>query len=60
MQRLLRARLHDFTRLSARDKALDHSRLSKTGSRLPDDVHEKVFSFVLKLAADHGLEKTSG
>jgi transposase len=49
--------LRDFLRLSTRDKVPDHSWLSKTRSRLPHEVHEKVFGFVLKLVADHGLVK---
>ena len=35
----------------------DHSWLSKTRSRLPHEVHEKVFAFVLKLVAERGLVK---
>jgi len=49
--------LRDFLRLSNRDKVPDHSWLSKTRSRLPHEVHERVFGFVLKLVADHGLVK---
>ena len=49
--------LRDFLRLSARDKVPDHSWLSKTRSRLPHDVHEQVFGFVLKLVAERGLVK---
>ncbi len=49
--------LRDFLRLATRDKVPDHSWLSKTRSRLPHEVHEKVFSFVLRLVADHGLVK---
>ena len=33
----------------------DHSSLTKIRRRLPDDVHERVFVFVLKLAEDKGL-----
>ena len=33
----------------------DHSSLTKIRQRLPDSVHEQVFVFVLKLAADKGL-----
>jgi transposase len=47
--------LRDFLRLVNRDKVPDHSRLSKTRSRLPHEVHEKVFEFVLKLVAERGL-----
>jgi transposase len=49
--------LRDFLRLSARDKVPDHSWLSKTRSRLPHEVHEQVFGFVLKLVAARGLVK---
>jgi transposase len=44
--------LGDFLRLGSRDKVPDHSWLSKTRSRLPYEVHEKVFEFVLKLVAE--------
>jgi transposase-like protein DUF772/DDE family transposase len=33
----------------------DHSSLSKIRQRLPERVHEQVFTFVLKLAEDRGL-----
>ena len=36
--------LGDFLRLGKRDKVPDHSWLSKTRSRLPHEVHEKVFA----------------
>jgi transposase len=49
--------LRDFLRLSTRDAVPDHSWLSKTRSRLPHEVHEQVFGFVLKLVAEHGLLK---
>ena len=49
--------LGDFLRLGSRDKGPDHSWLSKTRSRLPYEVHEKVFEFVLKLGAERGLVK---
>ena len=49
--------LGDFLRLGKRDKVPDHSWLSKTRSRLPHEVHEKVFAFVLKLIAERGLVK---
>jgi transposase len=47
--------LGDFLRLGKRDKVLDHFWLSKTRGRLPHEVHEKVFEFVLKLVAEHDL-----
>jgi hypothetical protein len=37
--------------------APDHSWLSKTRGRLPHEVHEKVFAFVLTLVAERGLVK---
>ena len=49
--------LRDFLRLANRDKVPDHSWLSKTRSRLPHEVHEKVFGWVLKLVAERGLVK---
>ena len=48
--------LREFLRLASRDKVPDHSWLSKTRSRLPHEVHEKVFEFV-KLVAERGLVK---
>ncbi len=49
--------LRDFLRLGTRDKVPDHSWLSKTRSRLPHEVHEQVFSWVLSLVAEGGLVK---
>jgi len=49
--------LREFLRLASRDKVPDHSWLSKTRSRLPHEVHEKVFAFILQLVADRGLVK---
>jgi transposase len=49
--------LREFLRLANRDKIPDHSWLSKTRGRLPHEAHEKVFEFVLKLVAEHGLLK---
>src|SRR5512136_2197712 len=49
--------LGDFLRLGKRDRVPDHSWLSKTRSRLPHEVHEQVFGFVLKLVAQRGLIK---
>ena len=46
-----------FSALGKRDKVPDHSWLSKTRSRLPHEVHDKVFAFVLKLVAERGLVK---
>ena len=47
--------LRDFLRLESREKVPDHSWLSKTRGRLPHEVHETVFGWVLKLVAEHGL-----
>jgi len=49
--------LRDFLRLSNRDKAPDHSWLSRMRTRLPHEAHEKAFGFVLKLVAERGLVK---
>jgi transposase len=47
--------LRDFLRLESREKVPDHSWLSKTRGRLPHEVHETVFGWVLKLVAAHDL-----
>src|SRR6266478_4951088 len=49
--------LRDFLRLENREAVSDHSWLSKTRSRLPHEVHESVFGWVLKLVAEQGLVK---
>jgi len=49
--------LRDFLRLANRDTVPDHSWLSKTRSRLPHEVHEQVFAWILNLVAEHGLVK---
>ena len=49
--------LRDFLQLGSRDKVGDHSWLSKMRSRLPHEVHEQVFSWILALVAGHGLVK---
>ena len=49
--------LRDFLRLESREKIPDHSWLSKTRGRLPHQVHETVFGWVLKLVAEQGLVK---
>jgi transposase len=49
--------LRDFLRLENREEVPDHSWLSKTRRRLPHEVHESVFGWVLKLVAEHGLVK---
>lgn len=47
--------LRDFLRLEHREKVPDHSWLSKTRGRLPHEIHEKVFAWVLQLVAEQGL-----
>ena len=49
--------LREFLRLSSREKVPDHSWMSKTRSRLPHEVHDKVFGWVLALVAGHDLVK---
>ena len=49
--------LRDFLRLENREKVPDHSWLSKTRGRLPHEVHEAVFGWVLKLVAEQGVVK---
>src|ERR671933_2279656 len=49
--------LLEFLRLESRERVPDHSWLSKTRSRLPQEVHETVFGWVLALIARHGLVK---
>lgn len=47
--------LREFLRLEARERVPDHSSLSKIRSRLPHEVHEAVFTWVLELLAEQGL-----
>jgi transposase len=49
--------LRDFLRLENREEVPHHSWLSKTRGRLPREVHEAVFGWVLKLVAEQGLVK---
>jgi transposase len=49
--------LREFLRLGTTEPAPDHSWLSKTRSRLPREVHEAVFAWVLERLAEHGLIK---
>jgi transposase len=49
--------LREFLRLGLTDPVPDHSWLSKTRSRLPLEVHEAIFSWVLERLAEHGLIK---
>src|SRR3954462_7118582 len=47
--------LREFLRLEPTDRVPDHSWMSKTRSRLPHEVHETVFGWVLALIAERGL-----
>jgi transposase len=47
--------LREFLRLGLREPVPDHSWLSKTRARLPLEVHEAVFAWVLERLAEHGL-----
>jgi transposase len=49
--------LREFLRLGTTEPVPDHSWLSKTRSRLPVEVHEAVFAWVLQRLAEHGLIK---
>jgi transposase len=47
--------LREFLRLGTTEPVPDHSWLSKTRARLPVEVHEAVFAWVLERLAEHGL-----
>jgi transposase len=47
----------EFLRLGTTEPVPDHSWLSKTRGRLPLEVHEAVFAWVLARLAEHGLIK---
>jgi transposase len=47
--------LREFLGVPLGEKTPDHSTLSQTRSRLPQEVHDQVFEFVLKLASDKRL-----
>ena len=49
--------LREFLRLDTTEPVPDHSWLSKTRARLPLEVHEAVFAWVLERLAEHGLIK---
>lgn len=49
--------LREFLRLGTTEPVPDHSWLSRTRSRLPLEVHEAVFTWVLQRLAEHGLVK---
>jgi hypothetical protein len=47
--------LRDFLGLQARERVPDHWSLSRARSRLAQEVHETVFTWVLEVPAAHGL-----
>jgi transposase len=49
--------LREFLRLGERDPVPDHSWLSRTRGRLPLELHDAVFTWVLQRLAEHGLVK---
>jgi transposase len=49
--------LREFLRLGTTDPVPDHSWLSRTRTRLPLEVHEMIFAWVLQRLAEHGLIK---
>jgi transposase len=49
--------LREFLRLGTVEPVPDHSWLSKTRARLPLEVHEAVFTWVLQCLAEHSLIK---
>ena len=49
--------LREFLRLGERERVPDHSWLSRTRSRLPLEVHDAVFTWVLQRLAERGLVK---
>jgi hypothetical protein len=49
--------LREFLRLGTTEPVPDHSWLSKARARLPLEVHEAVFAWVLRRLAEHGLIK---
>jgi transposase len=49
--------LRDFLGLGLRQRVPDHSWLSRTRARLPLEVHEQIFAWVLARLAERGLVK---
>jgi transposase len=49
--------LREFLRLAEREHVPDHSWLSRTRSRLPLELHDQIFTWVLARLAEHGLIK---
>jgi len=49
--------LREFLRLGEREPVPDHSWLSRTRGRMPLEMHEQVFAWVLRRLNSHGLIK---
>ena len=49
--------LREFLQLGTTEPVPDHSWLSRTRARLPLEVHETIFTWVLQRLAEHGLIK---
>ncbi len=49
--------LREFLRLGEREPVPDHSWLSRTRGRLPLELHDQIFTWVLQRLAEHGLIK---
>jgi transposase len=49
--------LREFLRLGTTEPVPDHSWLSRTRARLPVEVHEAMFAWILGRLAEHGLIK---
>jgi transposase len=49
--------LAEFLGVPANEATPDHSSMTRTHKRLPLEIHEQVFTFVLKIAADKKLLK---
>jgi transposase len=49
--------LAEFLGVPANEATPDHSSMTRTHKRLPLEIHEQVFTFVLKIAADKKLVK---
>lgn len=47
--------LRSFLGVPLTESTPDHSSLTRTHKRLPEELHEEVFQFVLRIAGDHGL-----
>jgi transposase len=49
--------LRSFLGVALTDKTPEHSSMTRIRKRLPEEVFEQVFNFVLKVAVDYGLLK---